>query len=163
MVLTLEYLLLARTVHRDDQTGLFWVASVLHLLLLRVDKCLHVATSVPLVLFHLCSLSFLELLVVTVHFLALLLDLLRDLLVYLQLAVGFLLGLAALCHEHLPAPHVVHSLVLVREQVAFDQWTVTHIDTTTPWFEWVFAPDVRQTDFGCSVLPVLFVLRSQCR
>ena len=64
---------------------------------------------------HLGFLSIAEILVVPVHLYALALDLFGYLLVNFELAVGLLLGITALSHEHFPAADVVHSFILVRE------------------------------------------------
>jgi len=99
-----------------------------------------------LFLCHYGFLTFAEVFVVLVHLPALAFDLFRDLLVNFELAVGFSLGLAALRHEHLPPTYVVHRLVLMGEQVAFNQWTVAHSYAATARLQGTLAPDICQAD-----------------
>ena len=98
-------------------------------------------------LFHFFRVLLTCLLVIGVHFLALPFDLFRDLLVDFKFAVSLALSLTPLCHEHFPTTHVVHSLVLVCEEVSFDQWTVTHIDAASTGFKWAFASDISKSHF----------------
>jgi len=55
-----------------------------------------------------------------------LLALSRDLQVTFHLFLNFLLILSILRQQHFPPPHVIHRLVLVGHQVAFDHGRVLH-------------------------------------
>ena len=132
--------------HGDNQTGLFRVTAILHLLLLRVNQSLHVATSVLLFFSHYIGFFRTEILVVLVHLLALALNLLGYLLVNSEFTISFPLSFTALSHEHLPATHVVHRFVLVGQQVAFHQRTVAHGYAASPGLQRPLATDIRQTD-----------------
>lgn len=114
-----------------------------------------------LILIQLCTLPFTELLVVSVHPLALGLNLLGDLLVNLELAVGLPLSLTPLRHKHLPSTDVIHGLVLVREQVPLHQRTVTHGNPAPSCLERALPSDVCQTHLRGWILPILLVLSRQ--
>ena len=128
--------------NRDNQTGLLWIGSVLHDLLQPVLLILFEFSLCNLYLLHFVGCDLAGLLVVRVHLLALLLDLLCQLLVDAKLAIGLFLGLVSLRHEHLPSANVVHRLVLMGQQVALHERRIPHGDLATSSLQRTLPSDV---------------------
>ena len=143
--LAIQVLLLIAAVHGDDKTGLLRVRAVLYLLFVHVVQALDELACLLLICLHLSSVSLAGVLVVRVHLFALALDLVSNLLVDLQLAISFSLGLTALSHQHLPPTHVIHCLVLVRQKVPLNKRTVAHCDSPTASLQRSFLADVGQS------------------
>ena len=107
--------------------------------------------------FHFSRVLFLCPSVVGVHLLAFAFYLFGDHLVEFELAFGLPLCLTPLSHKHLPATHIVHSLILMSEKVSLDQRTVTHIDAASSGLQWAFATDVGKRHLRCGTLAMLLV------
>jgi hypothetical protein len=115
-----------------------------------------------LILFHLCGFSLTRCLVVCVHFLAFALDLTGNLFVNLDFAVGLSLSFTSLRHEHFPAANIVHGLILMSEQVAFNKWAVAHSDSASCSLEGTLTTNVSQSDLRGSIFPVLLICCGYC-
>jgi len=142
---------------RNDKTGIFAVVSIFHLLLIWGFDGRAMTSCFSLDNLHGFGIAFARCLVVGVHFLWFALDLLRDLLVYAKLAVGFTLVLASLCHHHFPASNIVHCFVLVCKKITFYKRAVTHINALAYLLGLSFASDVCQSVFTGRIFPMLFV------
>jgi hypothetical protein len=122
----------------DNQVSILTVASILELLLLALLLSLNVSCESFLVsTVHLLS-YFNEVIVIvaeSLHFrecgvsnFSVLFKLLRAIqgLSRQRLPLSILLGFSSLCEEHFPFPYVIHSLVLVRNEISFNERTVFH-------------------------------------
>ena len=84
-------------------------------------------------------------------------------LIRFELSVDFLLSLVALCQQHLPSLYVVHCFVVVRQQVAFYEWAVAHVNALLLTLDKASSLQVSQRQLRLRVLlSLVSLLRSAC-
>ena len=128
--------------HRYDQTCCLWIGSILKLFSELVVQSLDVARLHLFHSLHLFLVDFLHCFVFLIHLFTFINDLLGDRLVDSEFSICFPLSFRTLGHQHLPPPNVIHSLILMRKQVSFDKWTISHVDATPSGLEWSFPAQI---------------------
>lgn len=118
-----------------NHISVFTVASIFKFILLALLQCLYVLSSSLLILSDLVWYWFAVLVICLPQPLHLLNGLLRYLLVLIEFNTAvdlptrlFLILGAALSQQHLPRRHVIHGFIFVRDEIAFDEGTVFHLD-----------------------------------
>lgn len=118
-----------------NHISVFTVSSIFKFILLALLQRLYVFSSCLLILPNFVWYRFAILVIGLSQPLHLLNGLLRYLLVLIEfntavnLLTRFLPALgAALSQKHLPLSHVIHGFIFVRDEIAFDEGTVLHLD-----------------------------------